>query len=540
MTGAELFAASLRAQGIEWVSTLCGNGLNDLLAACDGAGIRVVDTRNEQAAAYMADAWGKLSGQPGVCLVSSGVAHVNALGAVTSAWFDGAPMLLVSGCGPLATTGQGHFQDLDQVALAAPVCKYARRIDAAERVPQFLHQAFTAALSGRPGPVHLSFPMDVQAAVVDGVAPMSRVTRPRGPRPAGSDVERLVGLLARARRPLLVCGSGAFHARAEEAISQFAAAFAVPVVVPIWDRGAVPMTMSEYVGVVGAATGGPDLLPRSDLILLLGADTDYRVGHLAAPMVRAGTPVVQVDSDPTRLAQRQEVTVAVWADPGALLAEVQAACTDRGVEGYEPWLAEAQSCRDAFSTGVRARATRPDGQLHALDITEAMARLVPPEALVLVDGGSIGQWFHHTLGSQHYPGHWLTCGASAVIGWGLPGAMAAAVGYPRRPVVLLVGDGSATFVIAELECAARQRLPFVVLVADDECWGIVEAGQTKRFGHPLHSRLGPVDFAALATSLGAVGTRADTRTQLEAALLQGLREPGPAVIHVPIVGGNPS
>ncbi|MFA6108003.1 MAG: thiamine pyrophosphate-binding protein [Candidatus Latescibacterota bacterium] len=540
MTGAELFAASLRVQGVEWVSTLCGNGLNDLLAACEGTGIRVVDTRNEQAAAYMADAWGKLSGRPGVCLVSSGVAHVNALGGVTNAWFDGAPMLLVSGAGPLRTAGLGHFQDLDQVTLAAPVCKYARLIDSAPRVAEFVHQAFAAALHGRPGPAHLTFPMDVQAASAEGAEPWPRVVRVRGGRAAPELVERLAGLLAASRRPLIVCGSGAYHAGAEQALAQFSAAFGVPVVVPIWDRGAIPAGMTEYVGVVGAATGDPALLGEADLVLLLGAEVDYRVGHLASPPLRPGTPVVQIDADPARLGRCLAPALEIGADPGALLTDLQEACMARRLEGFEEWLTEAKARREAFTRAVVDGASRGDGQvLHALDILEVLERLLPADAVLIVDGGNLGQWFHHTLGSRQYPGHWLTCGASAVIGFGLPAAMAARVGFPRRPVVVLSGDGSATFTVAELERATGQGLPFVFIVADDERWGIVETGQARRFGRPLNSLLGPVDFAGLARALGALGARGENRAELEAALRQGLNERLPAVIHVPVVGGMP-
>jgi acetolactate synthase-1/2/3 large subunit len=541
MTGAELFAASLRVQGIEWVSALCGNGLNDLLAACDGAGIRVVDTRNEQAAAYMADAWGRLSSRPGVCLVSSGVAHVNALGGVTNAWFDGAPMLLVSGAGPLGTAGMGHFQDLDQVTLAAPVCKYARVIDSASRVAEFVHQAFTAALHGRPGPVHLTFPMDAQAASAEGAEPWPRVTRSRGGRAAPEQLDRLVALLAASRRPLIVCGSGAYHAGAEQALAEFSAAFGVPVVVPIWDRGAIPAGMTEYVGVIGAATGGPELLGDADLIMLLGAEVDYRVGYLASPPLRPGTPVVQVDADPARLGRRLAMTVEIAADPSALLTDLQEACIARRLEGYEDWLTEARARRGAFTRAVVDGAARGDGKtLHALDILAVLERHLTEEAVLIVDGGNIGQWFHHTLGSRQYPGHWLTCGASAVIGFGIPAAMAARVGFPRRPVVVLSGDGSATFTVAELERAVGQGLPFVFIVADDERWGIVESGQSRRYGRPLSSLLGPVDFAGLARSLGALGTRVESCAELEAALRQGLRERVPAVIHVPVVGGMPA
>ena len=141
MKGIQLLVRELQRRGVPFIATLCGHGLNDLDQACEEAGLPLIDVRNEQAAGYMAEVTGRLSRRVGVCAVSSGVAHANAMTGVVNAYFDGAPMLLITGSASTETMGMGHFQDLDQVALAAPVCKYARVIDRAERIPEFFHQA---------------------------------------------------------------------------------------------------------------------------------------------------------------------------------------------------------------------------------------------------------------------------------------------------------------------------------------------------------------------------------------------------------------
>lgn len=215
MNGADLFARALKAQGVEWISTLCGHGLNDVYASCLDAGLRLIDVRNEQTAAYMAECWGRLSGGVGVCAVSSGVAHANAMTGVVNAHFDGAPILLLTGAGPLETAGMGHFQDFNQLGLAASMCKYARVLDVAEHIPHLVHEAFAAALGGRPGPVHLTFPMDVQVAEVKEEVAATKVEVHRGMQVAVGEVRRLVGLLAAAERPLLVAGSGMYYAGGE-------------------------------------------------------------------------------------------------------------------------------------------------------------------------------------------------------------------------------------------------------------------------------------------------------------------------------------
>ena len=160
------------------------------------------------------------------------------------------------------------------------------------------------------------------------------------------------------------------------------------------------------------------------------------------------------------------------------------------------------------------------------------------DTVLLVDGGNIGQWFHQLLPGR-YPGHWVTCGASGVVGWGLPGAMAARALYPDRPVILLSGDGAFTFTVAELECAARQHLPFVVVIADDEQWGISVTGHVRDYGEPLYSMLGPTRLDQVAKGFGCRGVRVDDKEGLVPALRDALSEDRPTVIHVPIVPSIP-
>src|SRR5262249_8950994 len=272
MTGADLLVRLLKAQDVPFVSTLCGNGLDPLLVACKRQGLRLADVRNEQAAGYMADAAGRVTRRVGVCTSSSGVAHLNALTGLVNAYFDGAPMLLITGASDSRTAGLGNFQELDQVALAHPVCKLARRVDRPERLALAVQEAFAAARSGRPGPGHLTIPGDVLKAPVneaEGHRPSARTERgpdaaafapgPAAPPSLGNPelLREAVNPLARAQRPVLVAGNGVFYANAEEALRRLAAAAGLPVVTPIWDRGAVSHLMPEYLGVIGAASGEP-------------------------------------------------------------------------------------------------------------------------------------------------------------------------------------------------------------------------------------------------------------------------------------------
>jgi acetolactate synthase I/II/III large subunit len=547
MNGAQTLVALLQQMQVPFVSALCGNGLDPLLVAANEAGLRVVDTRNEQAAAYMADAYARLTGRLGVCAVSSGVAHVNALAGVANAHYDGAPMLLISGASSSDSLGRGGFQDLDQVSLATPITKHAELVTEAARIPIALRQAVGAACGGRPGPVHLTISLDALEGELpsDALDRMGRLPGVATARAAGDpgEMAHALALLANARRPLIVAGSCVFYAQAGEALRDFAWQTATPVVVPIWDRGVVDSPWLTYMGVIGAASGAPDLLAQADLVLLLGASVDYRVAYLDAPPLRHDVKVIRVQADARHLYQGVMPDVAILGDAGTVLEHWSDMWAAGELAPHTAWLDEAHAIYEAFYQRWWEADAAPQGPMTGGDLVAALESALAsldPEPVLLIDGGNIGQWAHMRLASRRYPAHWLTCGASGVVGWGVPGAMAARLACPERPVVLLSGDGSLGFGLVEFESAARQGLPFVCVVADDCAWGIVASGQERRCGRRLAADLGLVDSAGAAQALGARGLRAESPETLQAAVCEavGLREP--TLIQVPIACGGPA
>jgi len=543
MKGAELLVRELQQRGVTFMATLCGHGLDPVDIACKRLGLRLVDVRNEQAAGYMAEVTGRLTRRVGVCAASSGVAHVNALTGVVNAYFDGAPMLLITGSGPTETMGLGHFQDLDQVALAAPVCKYAKLVDRAERIPQFLHEAFAAALVDRPGPVHLTVPLDVLEAEI---TPDSLVrvpeSRPAPPPPSSGDEGQIAvaaGWLAQSQRPLVIAGTGLYYAEGEKSLAHLVKALSLPAVVPIWDRGTITDPIEEFMGVIGAASGGPRLLPDADLILMVGAACDYRVGYLQPPTIRYDARIIRIDGDPVKLHQGAGVHLPILGNPRVVLDQLSEACSANNMSPKSDWLREALRRNLTFREQCRKVRRPAEGRLHALDIIDAVRSVITDETILLIDGGNIGQWCHQVL-CDRYPGHWLTCGASGVVGFGVPGAMAARLLYPERPIILISGDGSLGFTAAEFESAKRQGLGFVAVVADDQAWGISLTGHQRKYGEGITSELGPMDYAKMAEAFGARGIRVDRADQIVPALQQGARADRPTLIHVPIVRSNPT
>jgi len=533
MNGADVLVKRLQDSGVEFLALLCGNGTEAIITAAHEAGLRMVDTRNEQAASYLAEGYAKLTRKLGVCVVSSAIAHVNAMAGMMNAWFDGAPFLLITGHSPSPTMRRGNFQDCDHIALSQSLCKYTELVTDTQRIPQALHEAIAAATSGRPGPVHLTIPKDALEGLFDDTAPApalgNRGKATNAASAAPGAVAEAAALIAGAHRPLIAAGGGVFYADGGEQLLAFAHHVGAPIVTPIWDRGVVNTPDDLFMGVIGGASGEPELLSEADLLIIAGAAVDYRTRHLDCPPLRADLKVIRIDIDPGQLHQAVEPEVALLGDPASVFAQLTDAYQGGG---HEAWVAEAQQThRDFFA----AWQTRPecDG-MTGYDLVNALRPCFTEETALVVDGGNIGQWAHKLLLSDSYPNRLLTCGASGVIGYGVPGAMAAKLAWPSRRVLLLTGDGSLGFCVPEFQSAVRHGLPFVAVVANDEAWGIVVSGQRKAGKPCAASCLGHLDWVRVVEGLGGRGVRVESADEIAVAVEAGFASGVPTIVEVPL------
>ncbi|MGQ9781769.1 MAG: thiamine pyrophosphate-binding protein, partial [Nitrososphaeria archaeon] len=541
--GSDLLVEELKRYGVEWVAVLCGNGLDPFLVSCCKIGIRVVDTHNEQAAAYMADTYARLTGKIGVCAVSSGVAHANAMTGIVNSFFDGAPVLLITGASHGFGAGRGVFQELDQPGLAAPVCKYSKTVRKVEDLKFMLNQALNAALSGRYGPVHLTVPLDVMEGTLEQNQGSYATQQffPKSSPMLDSEVAHKVSELIRdSQRPLLIAGTGVFYAQAQKELIAFSEVTGVPIVTPIWDRGSVDRPHPNFMGVVGAASGEPRLLADADLILMAGGQVDYRVGYLSPPAIQEDAKIIRLDWDPNRLYQGVEPELALFVDLSKGFEQITQQYSNMGANPHSEWLREARERSRRFRERW-VEAPVPDSPMTGRHIVDAIRPLLDEDVVFLIDGGNIGQWAHMALASDRYPGSWLTCGASAVVGWGLPGAMAAKLTFPDKKVLLLSGDGSFGFTITELEAAIRQRLPFVAVVANDSSWGIALCAQKKSYGGEgtIATKTSEIRFDKIAEAFGAFGINVEEPKKIKDIVREGFARDRPTVINVPISVAGP-
>jgi len=534
VNGAQWLVQKLKATGVERVFVLCGNGLDPFLDACLDARVDVLDVHNEQAAAYMADLWGRMTRQVGVVAVSSGPGHTNALTGLANAWWDGGPMLLISGSSPQDTHGLDNFQELDQVGMTVPVTKYASMVHHAANLPTELYAALSAAVSGRPGPVHLTIPLDVFRAEVpehsrQPLLPPT-VARPTG-EPDPDLIRRAVELLADATRPFIVVGSGAFYADAGAELIELAAITDIPIVSHIWDRCCIERAIPQYVGVTNSELN-PAMarLAEADVVLVIGARLDYRVEYGRPPGLAPDTRVIRIDVDPAEINRARVPDVGIVSSPRSALRQMIAPIRQRDTWDNRVWLAQVRQARAELLDRWAALGTEDVCPVPGVRICREIKPFLDRDVTFLIDGGNIGRWAHMTLFDRH-PSHWLTCGASGVVGWGLPGAIAARLARPDHPVLLLSGDGAAGFTLAEIQTAIRFGTPYVAVIAHDGAWGIVADGQD------IHRRVacefGEIRFDLVARALGAEGVYIEDPREIGPSIERGLAADTVTVIHVP-------
>jgi acetolactate synthase-1/2/3 large subunit len=542
LSGAQLVARALKEAGVRWVFSLSGNQVLSLYESLDREGIRIVHTRHEGAAVHMADAWGRLTGEVGVCLVTAGPGHANALGALAMAGSGESPVLMLSGHAPLTGPGgetvAGAFQEMDQEGLARPVTRWSAVARRVEEVPGLVEEGLRRARSGRPGPVHLSLPVSVLEGMAEG-EPNSKRADGRGAEEGIDEgtLRKIADRLREAERPLVVAGPSGARRWLHERLRAFREQTGVPVVVVDHPRGLVDPALGR------AAT----LVKRADAVLLLGARQDYRLGFGKA--LAPECVVLQVDPDGEELGRYREAKVGIESELGPAMDGLLAAAREEGGGQWvsRAWQAEAEEALTAGHAVPEHELTRTEEGLHpwrvvgalaaALDAREAAGR----EACLVIDGGEFGQWGRARLAERlrrKGPRH-LVNEPSGAIGYAVPFALAAKLARPQATVVAIAGDGAFGFYAPEIETAARLGLGLVVLVGNDGRWGTEYHLQRARYGEDrvVAMDMLPARYDRLAEALGGVGELVEREDTLGPALERALAAADagrPAVVNARI------
>ncbi len=530
-------ADALRAAGVRYAFTVPGESFLGLLDSLGDAGIRVVATRHEGGAAFMAEAHGQLTGRPAACIGTRAVGASNLAIGIHTARQDSSPMFAIVGQVPRAHRGHEAFQEIDQVATIGGLARWAVEPSTADEVPAAMTEAMRHALAGRPGPVLISLAEDL----LDEPAPAdARIDGGRSgpPRPTDDDVRAAIELLASARRPVILAGAGVLRARTSTDLLRFATLLQVPIIAG-WRRGDIVSNDDPlYLGMAGL--GAPatvrERLAAADAMLVIGCRLNEPTS--AEDTIPAtSTRWIHVDIEPGAHVGPSAPERTVTADARIFLR----AANDRLV-GKAVLDAERVAERQAHNAADRAAweaATVVDGDadawtgpgVHPGRVISTLRRVLPDDAILTTDAGNFAGWAGRGFRFRR-PGTFLGP-TSGAMGYGLPAAIAAALVHRDRPVVALVGDGGLAMTMAELETAVREKVRVIVLCFDNERYGTIRMWQERRgTGQGVATELGPVDFATVARGLGARGVRIDRDADVEGAIRQAMVEERPTVIQL--------
>jgi acetolactate synthase I/II/III large subunit len=471
-TGAELFVDAIEKRGIREIFTLVGDHLNDVLLCAGQRGLRIVDMRHEAAVVHAADAWARITRRPSLSLVTGGPGHTNSLTGIATAFLAGSPVITVSGSRASTQAQRGAFQDIDQMGMTRPVVKWAAEPASATQIPFYVGRAFAEAMSGRPGPVHLTIPVDLFGATTANFIADTGAQPPSRPDPSAQDVREAINLLRGAERPVIIAGSGVWWSEAESELRAFAERTSIPVSTITLARGAFPDDHPLSLGYADPSLNraAARAFAEADVALVLGKRIDFRLGLGNTKLLPEHLKLIQVDIHASEIGLNRRVDVGICADVRSTLRAMQA---EAGGENWSSrkWVEQVRGFRNEWETWL-TRATEDRGSpLAPAAFYSELREALPADVLYSWDGGDFAHWGRAMLPATR-PGGWMRLGPLATIGAALPNGLALQMAHPDEPVVVITGDGSLGFYIAELDTAVRHNLPIVVIVGNDAGWGL--------------------------------------------------------------------
>lgn len=523
----DLLVACLEAEGVEYIFGVPGEENLDLLESLRTSPIRLVVTRHEQGAAFMAATYGRLTGKAGVALSTLGPGATNLVTGVAFAQLAGTPLVVITGQKPIRKSKQGRFQIIDVVAPMDPITKLAAQIPSADKVPSLVREAFKRAEEERPGAVHLELPEDV-ARETTTARPLPRITV-RRPAPDPKSIGHAADMIMAARHPLLLVAAGANRKRISQSLEAFVTRTGIPFFTTQMGKGVVD---ERHPGCLGSAalTQGDYIhcaIERADLIIAVGHDVTEKppaiMGHHHA------MPVIHVNFYPAWIDEVYFPNLELVGDIAHSLEALTGAVTPSPEWDFSYF----QRVRAESAAHIREGSDSDAFPLLPQRLVADLRRVLPDDGILALDNGMYKLWV-----ARNYPAHQqntvLLDNALATMGAGLPAAMAAKLVEPGRPVVALCGDGGFMMNSQELETALRLGLDLVVVVARDDGYGMIQWKQAEMGLPPFGLSFGNPDFVRYAESYGATGHRVGSAAEFAPLLARCLADGGLHLIDLPV------
>ncbi len=534
MTGAQILIEQLKAEGVDTIFGFPGGAVIDIYDAIHSSDIRHILVRHEQGAVHMADGYARSSGRPGVCLVTSGPGATNTVTGIATAFMDSVPMVVITGQVPTHLIGNDAFQEVDIVGITRPCTKHNYLVGSVEDLPRIIREAFHIAKSGRPGPVLIDFPKDIQNAVMDYRDPGKIHMKSYQPtyQPNKKQLRKVVDLIQEAERPMIFAGGGIILSRASEELTALARKTQMPVTTTLMGLGAFPGSDPLWLGMIGMhGTYRSNMSTGAcDLMIAVGVRFDDRVTGKTDTFA-TNAKIVHIDIDPTSIRKNVPVSIPVVGDCRLSLKILNEMLDDIDLKPIvtrrQPWLKQVETWKaeHALAYNQDTATIKPQYVIDRLyDITDG-------KAIITTEVGQNQMWaaqFYHF----DEPGQFITSGGLGTMGFGLPAAIGAQMAFPDRLVVDIAGDGSIQMNIQEMATAVQYCLPVKVVILNNGYLGMVRQWQElfyeKRYACTMMDH--QPDFVKLADAFGATGFRANRPDEVASVLKEGLSTPGPVIM----------
>ena len=528
MSGAELMVRLLERQGIETVTGVPGGAILPFYDALSESTIHHVLARHEQGAGFMAQGMARVSGRPEVCLASSGPGATNLVTAIADAKLDSIPMVAITGQVPLGMIGTDAFQEVDTYGMTIPITKHNYLVRDANELLEVIPAAFRLAMSGRPGPVLVDVPKDVQTQMVSFDEWPAVATRAPTPPLDLAAIERAARMINEAEQPVLYLGGGVIHSGASHQAVTLAEQAGLPTTMTLMALGAMPIDHPLSIGMLGmhGARYTNYILQEADLLVCVGARFDDRAIGKAAQFC-PNAKIVHIDIDPSELDKIKTAHVGITGD---VLEVLEQLLPQVAVKLRKRWLAHVDGLKRRFPLDMPG----VDDPRSHYGIVHAVADALDDEAIITTDVGQHQMWVAQAYPFRR-PRQWLTSGGLGTMGFGMPVAIGAALAEPDRTVVCFSGDGSLQMNIQEMATAADEGLNIKIVLMNNNSLGLVYQQQNMFYTKPMASKYKrSIDFLKIAEGFGLDVCDLDATDTPTAALAEALQRPGPCLIHVSI------
>ena len=518
LTGSEILARSLKNEGTEILFFLMGGPMLLAESSCIKEGIRPLDVRHEQAAAFMGQAYSRLLQKPSVCMAASGPGVINLTTGIANAYIDCAPVIAIGGSSPIGQFGRQVFQEIDQLAIMKPMTKWADRVYNLKRIPEQVNNAFQKAMTGKPGPVYLDFPGDIlYAKIPEEQVDWSLSGRPLlASRPMGDprQIEALVAALEQASAPIILSGSGVIWSQAWAELTQLVETAGIPFYTTPQGRGVLPDDHPcSFMSMRSTA------FREADLIIVVGTRMNYIITHAAPPRFNAAARIARIDIDSEEIATApRKVDIGIVGDCRMVLQQVLSAMAGRAdPDRYASWRKKLADGEAAKRLAPGANKASDDYPIHPLRLCEEIKDFMARDAILVVDGQEILNYGRQSM-PTYVPGHRLNSGPFGTMGVGLPFGLGAKLAKPEKQVIVVHGDGSFGLNALELDTAVRHNIPLLVVISLNGGWTADPNGDKPG------RNLGYTRFDKMAETLGCYGEYVERSDEIRPALARAQRQ----------------